>query len=575
MTRFCLYGGLSVGIAALSAWNHRHLPDIGFYLTNSDYAVFELLGQDFASSFSNWTVFPYQQDYGGSLFTIFRAFWLKIRELCLGQAIYSSFGAYQFSYQVTPAFLAVISFLLARAYASLSTAIMVGTLAAFGFHFWSGLFGNDFYFAAFGLGSLLLIWRGRYGNPIQEMKWPWLCFSGVVCGMGLTVFRAFLIYVVAFLVPSGFVKDVWRQLLLPHDRIEKALILVIGLLVFLFIYLQLFGGDLGLLAGKNVRLHAAPNILYAGVFGLIFVVKKYRVSINRKLLGRIGCFLSGAFLGLLPELIFQMWNSGRIYATSWERIAYFPEIVNAAALDLPRAFRELAMGHDFQAYPGIERNFPLLLMTLSVLSVFLSRSVRFSKIEPVRNMLILGLVAFLSIKTYTMGATRYLFPVFPALIIGIALLLEDSARKGRFVWSVIVVIMIGTATYQIQARDQLMTRAQLGLATSSANQMRRVIELFRAQGVDVVVTDSYWHSNQYTVLSERKPFFISIGRKWGPEAGFERVKTDLRVGVLITDKGSELGAGGTIQQFLGTKWKLFQVEQIGEFLSLVGEKVLD
>lgn len=471
----------------------------------------------------------YSQSYGGTLLSWIRWGFNQVAiPLFRLKSHYPEFESNQlFSYMLMPLLTTAVAYVSLYQVFSPTVSWITGLSAAIGFQYWVHRYGADFYWLATFLGFGLLAYRTRFkGQPFFEMSHRGLFGLGILSGFSLYTLSITLVYIAVYFVPT---LDLKKHR--PHTLFER---IVISLTVFffgLFFYLKIFDSDLGTFGGRWIRLHAFPNFKI-GLFllGFYFLLKNYIFFKSRENLLRIAIYGAGLIIGYLPDLFLSL-QAGRPVTGLSKELVWFEEFLFALRLKLPLALKEFVTGIPHLIHhTGIERQFAYLWVFLGSLALLYQGVRSGNKMRPILWSGIFSIFIFCSFKTYDFAVPRYLTQYIPILIFSWAAAWEIALKK-KILKICLAIIALGTALYQIQDRCysyRFYQEAQL------KERFIHVVELFRNQGVSVVISDDYWVSNNFTAISQGKPFFISTGSDFGQRGGHLLLKTQSRVGWIQT-----------------------------------------
>jgi len=475
-----------------------------------------------------WSPFPFQQSYGGTFLSSIRAFFIILFEPLLKLFFDSSRANVAlhmfFSYVAVPLSVGVATFFTASRYASRVGAILAALVASVSYHSWIYLFGFDYYFALLLIAFIYLFIRANLVNPFFQLSFTNLFVVGFFTGFSLYTFRPALIFATVFFIPFHLINFELKRFFLPQDRLERVLLAVFFILLTIQVQLWLFGSDLGFWSLKRVRLHADSNFRLLIIAALLVWAKSKIRDIKADHLKRAGLVFLGFFVGFAPELIYYF-QIGRFVGANW--ITSSVEQSVQTMFQLPHSFFEMMVGEDhLTVYQGLDRNFPILLFILSLYALF-RKTIADKKFLPVFFAGLLAVVAYLRIFMTGPAETRYLFPLFPVLLIAIAVF-WDWVRRYK-TWPLGLALVLLSVGYQVHQRYYL---RQDVIETNRVEKIWKVIEEFRKADVPVVLTDTYNDGNPFTLAAGQKPYFACWYSVWGPPQAVELAKTAPRVGIL-------------------------------------------
>jgi hypothetical protein len=497
------------------------LLKMGPALLDADNYIYPLTAERLIR-FGEWKVFPFNQTYGGNAYTWVRAGWVKLFTLFFGEASFIS-AHMSFSFIVSPLIIAIFSYFMLRAYCSKSASFFVGLVAAVGFQYWSNMAGMDIYLLLPIIGALFLIIRRPYENPFFEMSLAKIGIIGVACGFLVYTFQPTLLFIVAFFAPWNFLTKEFNRLRFPTNKADKVFRDILLFLVGLFFYLLTFGEKIGTLAGHPIQLKAAPNLKLAILLFFVFVLLNHAKNLKNPNYIRRALILSvGFILGFLPEVFFWIHRHG--IPAAWHNQGG----ANSLQILIPR-YTELILGRtDSVPYTGILRNFPLVFFSLGLISLSFAAK-KDQKWMPAVAIIILNVVAFFNISMTAPGATKYLIPVYPPLLLGAAIFFDQLKSRRLQIIGLLLVFL--TCSYQI---------SQKWTWASAQNQVRineleKISQAAAKMGVSFVWTDDFWQSLQYSFFTQEKPIFGSVLIPWeSPPDHWITPRSEDTVGVLLT-----------------------------------------
>ncbi len=535
---------------------HWQLIASGLGLLHSDFAPGLLVANEFRNG--NWSAFYFDMTYGGTSLGVLRAVWVSLWEWFFANDPSAWISSQMsFTYGVCPVLMTVGTYFLACSFVSSFGAFWVGLMAAMGFHDWIIQYGNDVYFGYLFLGFILLAWRSRLNNPFLELSQVKLFLAAILCGLAAYTSRAALIYGVVFFLPwNEFISKI-KNILIPTDRLEKILLWAAFLCFLLFLYLEIFGPALGTMFGRSVRLHAHPNLNFALMLLCVFLFKRYWKFISQEVFYRTLIVVLGLIVGFLPELVHWL-RLGQLPPPGMGGSRNFAGFFEAFGT-LPQSLMDLVCAGD-----GAGRNASLVLFIGGTLC-FLKGS-RQRKFIPPMMVAIFSIYAYCRIFTYTGANSRYLLPLLPVLLVAVGCFWDWVVQKKWPIFCLSLALLFFHGVHHWNARVTLIQK----LSTSQkVDRMEQVIQLFRKATVTVVLSDDYWHSNQYTFLSQLNPYFI-FSEPIGPRhpEGVRLALKETRVGILLRN-GHPLQEG--VIQLAGRKWTLKYLGSVGDRELFVGE----
>jgi hypothetical protein len=493
-------------LTAVCLLAHWLLVDVGLALTNSDYAYIALESNDILAH--GFKPFFDGQNYGGTLLSCLRALWLSVAGI--------SFRSHMiFSYVISPLLMTWAAYFLVSAFASRRTAFLVGLIAAIGFESWTLQYGNDFYIGYLVLGMLVLGLRGQTDNPFTTFSLKRLALMGVIAGLAAWQNRASLLFsALAFLpIPKNW-KSVWQFFRPIGDLFHRCALYIAFALVCLFLYLETFGSSIGPILGHKVILHGEPNLKFAILVLLIdwcrLWWKSYSGIFPRKTWLRLSVVGASFLIGFAPEWIHWLRLGAKI--PNLTRTQGIPEMFTLLG-KVPGSIQELFAGGQ-----GFGRHFSALLAILGLAALL--RSLKDSRKYLIPALLVLlAVFSYCRFRTYASGPARYLFPIFPALLLGIAAYLE---RAWTRTWTAIVAVSL-VATHLGYQGMLRYDRVKEIRASGAASGIITVVESFQSHHVDWIISDDYWQTHQFNLAANgNTPRFLNtnglvpaiIGRAW-------------------------------------------------------------
>lgn len=532
-------------------------------LLHADYAPTYLVAD--AIREGRWSAFYFDLPYGGTTLTWLRAAW-GLPWTAITRAPEAPLAANAaFTYLFVPSFFAICAYWLAGAYVSSAAAAAVGLVAAVGFPFLDSHLANDVYTAYLLIGMALLALRARWRSPFLEAPLPALAALGALCGLGAYTSRAALIFVVAFLLPPRWAFSELKALARDALRGPAWTRVFFGLavaLLGLFAYLEVFGPELGRLGDRPIKLHAHPNLhLALLLLGVLWLFRRRAWLGDRELVVRAAAVAGGFVLGLAPELAHWI-GLGVPPPAGTGSPNGFPEMV-AVAGRIPLAIREL-VGSPAGAGRGVSA-----VLFGAGLALLFARARRGPRLDGVAFSAALACLAFCRIHTYTTGPTRYLLPLLPALLVGLGLLADELLRHRRRALAALGALLLAFHLGDAMAGRRAAI-AELRPAETEARE-REIVRRFREADVPLVVSDDYWHSNQYSVLSRLEPPFVSAEAvALRPPEGVRRLASSPGAGLLL---GREEKIGAPVAFRDGGSWKIrAALGQVGDRFLYVADR---
>jgi hypothetical protein len=549
---------------------HFALSKYGFEWTHSDYALLPLTADEFTRG--NFSAFAYNMNYGGTTLEVFRAIWVKIwlwfstGDLVHGVDLSRIHAHNFFSYVICPSLLSLSSYFVTRAYISKNGALFSGVVAAIGLDFLVIQFGNDPYVAYLIFGSALLAWKASVKNPFWDLSYKKLALAGLVCGLAIYTSRISLLYVAVFFLPwnlfLNLVRDL-KHLNFSSDKIEKFGTRLGFFFLALWVYLEVFGTELGKLNGRMVKIHAQPNFAY-GITALILVAaysERSWIRSNFSEIGKRTLALSASFLiGFSPEWIHAL-HAGGFSGGGAGSFVGFSETFQAFG-SLPNSFREIFTAVILQSGDlSLTSQGSILFLILTIFAFILEFRRDRTRLIPIALMSFIALYAYCRMKTYTFANSRYLLPVLPAIWVMVGCYWEVARKRGALILALAMIPVGIHFVHQISARIDRIENAKhqhlLSLGVS-------LIEEFRANGIRVVQADEYWWaSNNFTWLAQGNPIFEPpTGPTLRTLDGAEYLRIDSKIGALQMSenfnpllpnrKFEVLGEVGKVRLYIGT-----------------------
>lgn len=535
---------------------HAMIVPVGLYLHNSDYAIHSLWVEGLGRE--RLTPFFYQQPWGGTIFSIFRIpFWHFFSKLS-GDPLLSH---WIFNYSILPVLMALSAYWLVKQWCSARSAFLVGFFAAIGLQFWVHLYGNDFYFGAYFIGVLLLGWRAHLKNPFRELSLQKLFIAGLLSGWILYAYRPGIAYVLAFWLDLPTAIQFIREKLFNAQRFSKrgrlSLDRYFQILFWMFVgfyfYLKIFGEEVGKFQNQIVKLHAFSNLKLA-LLPLLALLLLHVKTLYKKGDGKKSVIVfGGIFLGLLPEAVFWLTNKMPVGSSSTS-LAWFAEGLRVFMYRFPGAIREMITGYVHLSYDfGLLQNCGIFLIVGALVAVGVRAKKNLHRFHPIFQVALWSILLYVLVKTYDHGPTRYLFTLTPALLLGLGFFFED-AKKSVLARVFSILLLVGFSIYTLRERF-VSVRAYEN--TGMQEEISSIVRVFKKEGVETVITDDYWWSNNLELVSHAKPYFVSIERRFGPEAGYDLARSEKKVGILLLHKDSVITAEkDEAIVLMNRRWKL-------------------
>lgn len=547
--------GLVVGLflAVITVLTHLSVIKNGVALLNADIAIFPLIADDLRGGY--WQAFLYQQHYGGIALTVVRAGWTVAWET-LFQSPHSHLTAHMtFTYGFVPVLLTLSAYYFARGFCSKGAALLVGLIAAVGHHYiitTAFVHGNEFYSTYLILGLVLMGWRLRIDNPWKDLSPIQLVAAGILSGLSFYTHRGSLVFIVAFFTPWQWLTTTAKRVFSPHDRYERMTLWLAGLSFGLYWYLKIWGENIGVFFGRHVKLHSGANSkLTILLLGALILKTNWR-HINKSFLIKVAFVVVGLLIGLAPELAHWI-NQNR----------FMPLDANAGAgtggeYSLSDMFKILAhilinVGVMAKADEGFGRNASLLLLIFGIYAFIKAVRVK-PRLRPLLIMIGLTFFSYLTVYTYLFAPSRYLLPAY-ILILAAYGLLYDSAKTKLLRFGVIALAIFHMG-HHLNARERLL---QISDESRKVEQMWKVVNTFKKENVSVVIAANFWNTNQFTLMSQRAPYFVSPERHYGPLQGYELVKSTTRIGMIFEREPEQ-------SNYFDRNWIIEPLTKVGPWL---------
>lgn len=541
---------------------HLVFLPVGLDLLNSEWAIFSFAANDFRAG--KWMAYPYGQEYGGMTLTAVRGLWCAIWEFFDHSAQAYLRSQFTFSYGFVPVLMALSAYLVVRAYCSKGAALIVGLLTAVGFHYTIIHYGNDFYQFYFALGCLLLAMRAGYENPFIEFSKPKLFIAALIAGQAYYTSPATAVFIVALFLPVKWAWAELKKVFALKGRFNRVVLKVCIVLLCLFAYIEFYGRELGPIGGKMVKLDSQPNFDIAFVLLALLWFKENRKWLTKKHFERAALVGLGFFVGFLPHILFLIQH--RVLSTNFVAATYDLKTSLMVLGKVPDAIRKFVTGSD-ETNLGFIQNLPIILISISII-VFLKTLKKQKKLEPIVVSAALALLVYIRMRSNVLpwGPHRYLFPIFPAFLVMYGNF-WDTFSKRKWGVALALALFVTSAAHQLIMRQKLITNLE---QTHAADQVRQAVSIFQKANVDVVLTDDFWHSNVYSFVSRRKPWFVSNGRPWLPFEAEKAAAAAHRAGIYLKND-EKLKAQPETIEILGRNWRLKKLGQAGDHSAYLGE----
>lgn len=561
-------------LALIVYLSHRMLIPAGGAVINPDGAVYPITGEWIRQG--HWPIFQIDYSYGGNTLTYVRAAWLHLFSKLGAAGVISAtdytgaplspllLGQYTFTHYFVPWLLAVSLAVVVEAYVSTRTAAVIGVLCAIGFFSWDIFMHIEFYSGYIILGCWLLWLGARSGPaPLLSMSYGRLILAGALSGLATYTCRAAIVYVAALWLPLPWA---WRQFketvfARPSRSVERVLLLIAYVMAGLYAYLELFGSSLGQWNGKSIKLHAGPNLQIAILaLGIIWLMRNAReIQMNHVL--RAGLVAIGFCIGFAPEI--WLWaQGGPLPALTGGRNYSWADTATVIGR-IPGALKII-----FSNTETVLGNASILLLLAALAGVV--QRVRRQGIDIVVASGLLAAFAYARVLTYDFAPPRYLMPIFPMLLVGLAEWMRTRwALPSRKVWAAAIVVL-----FSIHSLDTWASRArwvETSKAEHRASQSAHIIERFRQMGVAYVWSDDYLFGNQLAVQADWNPFFIPYPPGWALKANARAAAHSPVVGyITLVNSNATPGALATAptpprsheREISGRKYRLTHLERV-------------
>jgi hypothetical protein len=538
-------------LAVLTLFAHAFLIPIGFAFMDSDDSTVAIVTRLFREGY--WSAFYLEQPYGGTTLTIVRTVWVALWENLFPGRLAHVTSQMTFTYGVTPIIWTWTLYLLARAYTSERAALFAGYIAAIGFNYWLEQFERDFYMAYMILGSWLLTLRAGYAHPVLEMSRRRLFLFAVIGGLAYYTCRASIIFISAAFVPWFLIRDEATALVRwKAPARARWAPWIRGLIVFfmiLFSYVQIFGRNLGTWFGHLIKINAAPNLKFAILLAAIFAFGRNGYRLSRETWQRLFIVGAGFVLGFMPELTFVPLHDTD-HPKTW--LSTYVEAIQSL-IDTP--WRWIDNVSDVGG-PIRYSSFALSLAAFGALAVACRRGNQ--KLQPIAMTAALTVIAFAAL-TQVPAPPRYLIPLFPPLLVSMAVLIDMTPRLHISLKWIVGGLFALHLGYQAHARVELLRDPSLREYLPEGIQ---IVDTFKQAKVPIVITDEYWQSNQFTFLSQCDPCFFSDGRPLGHPIPFALQFAYDRAGIMLMHEYAQKRPGEAILRT--SAWKISPITDVGQ-----------
>jgi hypothetical protein len=536
---------------------------------NANYPLFGLLSDYLRAG--HWTPYTFGLGYGGTYVATVRALWQSVWFVFTPETAVSHLqSSYVFTYALLPAVFTGFVFYLCLAYTGLLASCLVALFVAVDFQSnLMELYGSDYYLGYIIPGCILFFMRARLSNPFRELSLSKLFFAALVTGIGVYLCRAAEIYAVAFWIPW---EDVWRFLKTafnPRSKVLRIVLVIFWILAALGIYLEIFGSDLGQVAGKHIILDAGPNWDIVVFLVLILCGKVLIPRLTQDDWKRIGLMGTAVSIGIFPELWQQIVNEHHfphLGSTTYSQT--FDKSVWVIG-QLPARFRSLVASdpHSSAAVASV-------LLGLAALVAIIDRCRKDRRFLAVAVSGVLAVFAFIRIRTYNSeGAPlRYFLPILPCLYLGYAALFDTwlfSPLCRRRVTLVVLLSCLTVVHLVTQYSAHIRSSREI-LATGEIDRAWDVVREFQASGVSLVYLDDYLASLQYSFFAQGNPLFAFTTASVEPFSIVDRAKEVGKIGYIAPTEIGSLPERVTIR---GRSWRIERLfEKVGSLYLYLGQE---
>ncbi len=515
---------LFIVLMGVALFFHWPLVRLGLGLVDSDQAWIAMESDRFRNF--EFPMYFHGLWYSGTLYGALRSLWVACIESWTG---YVS-AHLAFTHLFSSALISGSIFFMVRAFWGTIPAFVAALVAAMGFVAWDLRAGLDWYVAVLAIGCWLFAIRGKVDNPWTELTTRKLFIAALLSGIALYMGRSALVYLVVFWMPWTALLETIRKFLADRSEIAFWMRASIAVLLGLFAYLEIFGTDIGMWGEQSVKLHSTPNLHISALIFLSYVLREHgRDWIeDSKWRRRFGFVLAGFALGFSREIIYlfsssrppltnQLWGTNSFEEAFW-MLGVLPQSLMAN-------FGSLELGTDS---PRWISHFSHLLAVVALGAVFVRRW--WTKgFEVAALIFLLALLGFLRTRTHLPGHPKYLFWILPAFFLGLGCVVHQALATKHLKW--VLASLIGLhLIHQGVARRILVMRPDTDRQIEALNS---VIHTFQQSGIELVYSDEYHQSNQFSFASAKTIGFYSssIYPKFVDNL---RAQEDRRRGVLLT-----------------------------------------
>lgn len=502
-----------------------HLVPYGIALHDSDQLIYPL-SAEYCRRYGQCMIFPFDQGYGGAMFSWLRAALVPVFELFSKSDTNFITAHMFFSYILTPSLITVFIFFAAKRYCSKTGSFLTGLVAATGMQFCFDVIGIDFYPLLLIFASVFLIARANSLNPFYDFNYKKLLLISILSGFAIYTFRANMIYICAFFVPWHLIPTGVISLFRKTGILTRFFQLLILFLFVFYVFLKLHGKDLGIIFGHRIIIHATPNLhLSLILLFLLWLIHNFQIIIKFDFFKRMLLIIAGFLIGFMPEVIHLVSSHQTIQ--NWTSSSETQSLESLSILK--SAILEIILGSSFRnLYHGFLLYSPLVLFLISM-SVLVFSSFKKKRLIPIYIFIVLNVIAFISIFMSTPGGSRYLMPAMPALLLstGIAL---DEFKKHTFFYCIMIVLILSTSIYNVVQRNTWLNAA---ISSGRAVEIPIIVDAAKKLKVPIVITDDYWNGIQYTFYSGDSILFLPKKHPYNPPRAITIANTANRIGVLL------------------------------------------
>lgn len=553
-------------LTAVTLLSHFWFLSIGLPFTDPDIAWMNMDADRFHLFYRDFPVFFHTVWYGGNTLSWFRAIWTALFSW-FSISVYDH-TPYQsahltFTYLLTPLLVTFAThYLLSRLFRFLPT-LFLSLVTAVGYNHFLLRYGFDWHVGSYLFACLFFAWKTKHPNPFFKSTVRELLFFSVISGLAVYNGRNTLLCVFLFWLPLEetvtWVKNQWNQGI--QNRFEKFAFYTVIFLVGLFFYLEIFGSNLGTVSGKHVKLQSQPNLHFAFILIALVLIKRNLVFLvkNDWILKRFALAGLGFAAGFSPEIIHSIKEGHVPESGTWGSNDFdgFFKLFG----QLPRAFSELIVGQDSQIFKQ-----PSLLLAIFGISALFLGSRKDARLRPLAIYLVMCFYSFCRVWTFTPGAVRYLFMVFPAVIAGSAFFTQLILDKNKKILTALVsFLLLGQVAFQLMQRIEITRNPKWKV---SVEIMKQVNATFLRENLSMILTNEYHDGNTYGFASDKKLAYLNPGRVHPlyvaqKYARVESGETE-EIGLVINSNAQAVNRDMTQMYFNVKQWKIQFLEKIGD-----------